>query len=457
MTDLLFPGALNDSDALARRLADMGLSRSACRSKAALFGKAAKALAVTDCNIENHPTLAFFVPGRIEVLGKHTDYAGGRSMVAATEQGFCFAAAPRDDNEVVVIDALTGETIVFLADPELTPRTGSWANYPMTVVRRIARNFPGAARGADIALAGDIPPAAGMSSSSALLTGVSLVLSEVNRLPERDDYWHHIGEKKTDLAEYLGAVESGRNFGELAGDLGVGTFGGSEDHTAVLCCEAGRIGMFGYCPVEFEKSIAMPPGYLFAVGVSGVKAEKTGGALEKYNAASRLVSELLDLWRLETGGDEQHLAAALCSSSDAPERLKQFAVARPELANRLEHFMLESGEIIPEAGEALAVGDLHAFGMLVDRSQNAAERLLGNQVPETEFLAAAARRRGAAAASSFGAGFGGGVWAMVEAEKADEFLTGWGDEYRRQFPQRADHAKFFTTPAGPAAFRLRQE
>ncbi|NLF09162.1 MAG: hypothetical protein GX594_14475, partial [Pirellulaceae bacterium] len=305
MTELLFSGTLSDSDQLSRHLAAAGLSRRASRTKARLFGKAASALAVADGAAPGHPTLAFFVPGRIEVLGKHTDYAGGRSMIAAAEQGFCFAAAPRDDNQIVVIDALTGETIVFRAEPELKPPVGSWANYPMTVARRIARNFPGAVRGADIALAGDIPPAAGMSSSSAMLTGVFLVLAEVNRLSSRDDYWRHIGENKLDLAGYLGAVESGRGFGELAGDLGVGTFGGSEDHTAILCCEAGQIGLFAYCPVEFEKSIPMPKDHLFAVGVSGVKAEKTGAALDQYNAASRLVSELLELWRRETGGDEQ--------------------------------------------------------------------------------------------------------------------------------------------------------
>ncbi|NLF10046.1 MAG: galactokinase, partial [Pirellulaceae bacterium] len=116
----------------------------------------------------------------------------------------------------------------------------------------------------------------------------------------------------------------------------------------------------------------------------------------------------------------------------------------------------ESGEIIPEASAALAAGDLTAFGRLVDRSQRAAEDLLGNQVPETVYLAASARRLGASAASSFGAGFGGGVWAMIEADRAEDFLADWGGDYRRQFPHGSDQARFFTTPAAPAAFRLKQ-
>ena len=122
-------------------------------------------------------------------------------------------------------------------------------------------------------------------------------------------------------------------------------------------------------------------------------AEKTGAALEKYNAASRLASALAEIWRRETGRDDPHLAAALGSSPDAAGGCSRCSKPptpalsiRAALAARLEHFMIESGEIIPEAGDALAGGDLRAFGRLVDRSQQAAERLLGNQVPETALL-----------------------------------------------------------------------
>ncbi len=90
----------------------------------------------------------------------------------------------------------------------------------------------------------------------------------------------------------------------------------------------------------------------------------------------------------------------------------------------------------------------------MDRSQQAAEKLLGNQVPETIFLAASARRLGAAAASAFGAGFGGSVWALVETAGADGFLAAWADQYRAEFPQHAERSHFFITGAGPAAFRV---
>src|SRR4051812_49686242 len=83
----------------------------------------------------------YFVPGRIEVLGKHTDYGGGHSIVAATEQGFCIAAAPRGDHRVNVTALPQKHRIQFDLEPELEPMLGTWANYPMTVGRRIARNF----------------------------------------------------------------------------------------------------------------------------------------------------------------------------------------------------------------------------------------------------------------------------------------------------------------------------
>jgi galactokinase len=381
-------------------------------------------------------------------------------MVAATERGFAVVALPRGDRQVTVIDARDGETIRFHVDPELTPQTGSWSNYPMTVARRVARNFPGSCRGADVALVSDLPPAVGMSSSSALMVGIFLVLSEANQLPARDEYWHNIG-GKIDLAGYLGTVENGQSFGTLEGDRGVGTFGGSEDQTAILCAEPNHMSQYAYCPVEFERLLPVPPGHVFAIGSSGVVAEKTGAARERYNAASRLAAALAELWRRETGRDEPHLAAALGSAPDAAERLKSMIETvdpgpfdRAALSARLEHFMIESGQIIPEADDAIAGGDLRALGRLVDRSQQAAGRLLGNQVPETISLAASARRLGAVAASAFGAGFGGSVWALVETAQADDFLTAWADQYRTDFPQHAPLADFFLTAAGPAAFRV---
>ena len=453
-------GLLTDRRELAARLREKGLSRPVAEKKAELFAKAAITLPGPAEEARDGYLAALFVPGRIEVLGKHTDYAGGRSMVAATEQGICLVVWPREDRQVTVTDAVSGETVSFRMGPDQVPRPGHWSNYPMTVARRIARNFPGARCGADVALASDLPPAAGMSSSSAMIVAVFFALADANQLWSHPDLRELSADMKI-LAGYLATIENGQSFGWLEGDRGVGTFGGSEDHTAILCAQPNRISQYAYCPVEFEQTIPVPEGYTFAIGVSGVVAEKTGASRQKYNRASRLASALAELWRRETGREDPHLADALGSYPYASEQLRKIVKTvrhdefePAELLARLEHFMIESGEIIPKAGRALIEGDLRRFGRLVDRSQQGAERLLGNQVPQTVYLAASAREHGASAASAFGAGFGGSVWALVEVATAGSFLAAWAAAYRGEFPQNSESSKFFLTAAGPAAFRV---
>jgi len=459
LNNLGYRGSLGDAPAVARALEAAGLSHDAARNKARLLAACHGHLGVAGVPAASRP-LAFFVPGRVEVLGKHTDYAGGRSMVMAAEQGFVLVAVPRDDPRVVVHAVENQETADFELDAALTPRLGHWSNYPMTVARRVARNFPGNLCGAQVALASDLPPAAGMSSSSALMIGVFMALDALNDLAARPEYRANI-KTATDLAGYLATVENGQTFGSLVGDRGVGTFGGSEDHTAILCSLAGQISQYSYCPVRFERAVAFPPTHGLAIAASGVVAEKTGNALARYNAASRGAAVLAELWRGATGCDDPHLAAILRRSPDAAERLREVVRAAPHpefgtdrLLARLEHFVTESNEIIPRAAEALAAGDVASFGAEADRSQRAAERLLGNQVPQTVFLAAAARQLGAAAASAFGAGFGGSVWALVERSQTESFLTAWRAAYEREFPALAAPAQFFSTAAAPAAMRL---
>src|SRR2546430_16423892 len=104
-------------------------------------------------------------------------------------------------------------------------------------------------------------------------------------------------------------------------------------------------------------------------------------------------------------------------------------------------FFEESERIIPETVARLAAYDVDGIGPLVDRSQWLAERLLGNQIPETIALARSARDLGAAASSAFGAGFGGSVWALVPAGTHREILDRWASAYRHPFPAPAPNAQ----------------
>ena len=453
--------ALLDPEAVAAQLEGRFADVQTAGQKAVHFVRSARALVGAGIDPQEE-VRAIFVPGRLEVLGKHTDYAGGRSIVAALDRGFCLVVYPRPDARVRVHAVGLDESVECEFVPDLAVPHGSWTNYPLTVVRRLARNFGRELRGAEIAFLSDLPPAAGMSSSSALMVGTYLALAEHNRLEEREIYRSHIGDELT-LAAYLGTIENGQNFGDLEGDRGVGTFGGSEDHTAILCSRAGQFGQFSYCPARFERCIAVPQGYVLALGFSGVVAEKTGAAQVLYNRMSGLVSAIVDTWCQATGRTEVYLADVLSGSPEVVGQLHEvLAEVRDgpftavDLATRLEHFVCENEEIVGPAGDALARGDLERFGQLVDRSQALATDLLQNQLPQTDALAALAREAGAVAASAFGAGFGGSVWALVQKKVAVDFLSDWTVAYGAAFDAERDRADFFLSQAGPAAFALEE-
>ncbi len=439
------------------RLVAAGFGAREASAKASMLAQARGALGVVP---DDPGAFAVFVPGRIEVLGKHTDYAGGRSLLCAVERGVCLVARRRTDRLVRVVDIVRGTRADVSMDGAATGETGL-ALYVATAARRLGRNFQGACRGADMAFGSDLPIAAGMSSSSAVLTSVLLALAELNGLPDTDTWKRNIV-RREDLAEYLGTVENGQDFRSLRGEAGVGTFGGSEDHVAMLCCRAGELSQYAFAPVSHERQVPMPPGHVFAVAVSGVIAEKSGAAREAYNRASLTTRNILGAWNWATGRDDRSLAAAVESNEGAADRIRALlanAAGRSQreaadLRARFEQFVEETFRIIPAVADRLASGRLGEIGDLVDRSQAGAEQGLGNQVAETSFLARSARDLGAPAASAFGAGFGGSVWALVPEGRAEEFCAQWAGRYLVEFPHRVESSQVFTTRAGPSAITI---
>ncbi len=126
-----------------------------------------------------------FVPGRIEVFGRHTDYAGGRSLVCAIDRGFLFAAAAGTGKRIrLQEDSSEFSAVQFDLDPGLSPPAGEWANYPMSMARRLSRNFPGQLRGVDIAFSSTMPVGSGMSGSSALMMMVFTAIASTGLLHE---------------------------------------------------------------------------------------------------------------------------------------------------------------------------------------------------------------------------------------------------------------------------------
>jgi len=379
-------------------------------------------------------TREYFVPGRVELVGKHVDYAGGRSLTIATELAI-HARATTIDKPVIRLRRAAGEVAMDVSLSPNTTATGLRSSaYVTAVARRFARDFPQAGRGVAVELQSNLPTSAGLSSSTALVVTLAMAFVDANDLAN-DEHWRAAVPTPIAFAEYVAAIETGEAFGDFPIDGGVGVRGGAQDHVAIVCAEEGTAGQFRYLPAQLERRIAWPDEMMIAIGVSGVHATKTGNAKAAYN-------RLADAMRPEAG-------------SRMEDGRSKTEVLSPEVIERREQFREETEVIVPGVGDAIRDRDWNALGALVDRSQSLSETVLRNQMPETIHLARSAREHGAIAASAFGGGFGGAVWAMVSADEADRFSAAWRASYDREFPNRKSRAKWAVTRAAGAATRVR--
>jgi galactokinase len=383
-----------------------------------------------------------FISGRIEFLGKHTDYCGGNSLVCAIDKGFTVNFSPNDYGYINLTNEDNYEVITFPFDENITIREKHWANYPQTVAKRIASNFKSRELvGIDINFSSNLPQAAGVSSSSAFVVAIFFAISKANNLPEFDEYRQYIRDK-FELGNYLGCMENGYDFGELKGNQGVGTYGGSQDQTAIICCKKNNLSRFSFRPVQHKGNYHLPENLVFVIASSGVVAEKTGEAMHKYNLLSLFAKEI------EKKIDENLSLAQIIEKygfEDVKTKLDD-----QNLVNRLTQFYIESDEIIPKVSQLLEKGEIEKIGELIDLSHQNADKYLKNQTPETNFLQANARENGAMAASAFGAGFGGSVYALVKSEKADDFMQTWKENYQTKFSHLK--SEFFITKAAESKF-----
>jgi galactokinase len=179
---------------------------------------------------------------------------------------------------------------------------------------------------------------------------------------------------------------------------------------------------FAFVPSRAIGAARVPDEWCFVVSTCGVKANKTGRVQDAYNKLSADAAALLDLWNTRgAGGPRAVSLAAALEAPGAADELRRLAGA---LTNRLEHFIREDARILA-AMNAFSRGDAGELGRLSADSQHDAQHLLGNQIPETVTLCESARKAGAFGACSFGAGFGGAVWALVEARDAERFAGAW--------------------------------
>ncbi len=397
------------------------------------------------------PREQIFVPGRIELFGKHVDYGGGPSLTCAIGAGISAEFEEIAKPVIEVEDTQTGRRTRIPLRRDARPGTGHGGKYVAAVARRLARDFAPIKAGVRIRTSSTLPRSSGLSSSSAFVVMLVHAVAEANRLRERRLWRDHLTTAIA-FAEYCGAVEMGGPWGPFPGEGGVGTRGGAQDHVAIVCNEADAVGAYRYLPAEKVGRAGFPHHWSIVVGVSGVRATKTGGALEDYNRASDVVRDLLALWNAGTGRLDPSLGSALRSSADAPQRLDELARVAPNapwFLARIAQFRAETERIVPGALKAFDAADGAALGRLSVESMQGAETALRNQIPETMFLARAAMDAGAHGASAFGAGFGGAVWAIVDTAIAHEMTERWKAAYAKAFPQRAPKSDWLLMRPGP--------
>jgi galactokinase len=202
-----------------------------------------------------------WAPGRVNLIGEHIDYLGFPVLPMALRQRVEVTFEARADGVIRASSEPYGAREFEWREGLEPVAAGDWENYLRAAAMAVSGKW-GAGRGIDATVTSNLPSAAGLSSSSALLTAFVLALLRANG-------WSAGFE---DLMEIL---PEGEHF--------VGTRGGGMDHAAVLASRAGYASLVSFRPVAV-RHVPIPGDWAFLVADSGVRAEKSGAARERYNA-----------------------------------------------------------------------------------------------------------------------------------------------------------------------------
>jgi galactokinase len=323
-------------------------------------------------------------PGRVNLIGEHIDYHGLPVLPVALARRVRIAFRPRGDRRIRAV-SLGYPAREFEWQAQLDrARAGDWENYLRAGAQATARKW-GLGRGIDAAIVSDLPPAAGLSSSSALIVAFTLALWRANGIETRFE----------DLMEVL---PEGEQF--------VGTRGGGMDHAASLASRAGCASLIEFQPLAV-RPLPVPPGWSFLVTHSLTVAEKSGGAREQYNA--RRAAGSVALSRL---GMASYRAAI---EAGAPEQLAA-RLPTPEERDSFLHVTTEAQRVCA-AVRAMHAGDAEAFGRLLVESHASLRDRLHVSSPALDRLVETALETGALGARLTGAGFGGCTVVFTRTDK----------------------------------------
>lgn len=421
---------------------------------------------VLECFVREYPDereVAFArAPGRVNVIGEHTDYNGLPVMPMAIDREIVIALARQDtpDIELASVNPAFPRVEVALSGAIEPYQTGHWGNYIKAAAQAVwewaKEHSPDALPLSGIrgVVGGSIPPGSGLSSSSALVVAVGCALSRDLPISKRE---------LADLLAY--------------GERYVGTQGGGMDQAASLLGEAGFALHIGFFPLTV-RPVKLPDGHVLVVANSMVVAEKTGGARVVYNtrvAECRLGLEMLKYGAreavpsvsgasllkhfLENVPDWEHYVSML---PNGPVTVAQVAArigdTEDDLARRClvqrdgsllqppQHgfqpkkrcrHVLSEGARVDLAAAVAEEGDAAELGRMMDASHVSCADDYEVSCPELDALVKAMRDGGALGARLTGAGFGGCAVALVRESDASRVMDAiWRDYYESYLPTR---------------------
>jgi galactokinase len=368
-------------------------------------------------------------PGRVNLIGEHIDYHNLAVLPMALQRSIRVAFRTRDDARIRAVSGNGYGTREFIWTASLAPTAGGdWENYLRAAARAAGQKW-GVRRGVDAAIVSDLPPAAGLSSSSALIVAFTLCLLIANGgIPAFED-----------LMEIL---PEGEHF--------VGTRGGGMDHAASLASRAGCASLIEFDPLAV-RLIPVPAEWAFLVAHSLAMAEKSGAARQHYNAR-----------RLAGTSALARLGFASYREAIADRSLAQVE----ELAVRHLPDGMERDAFLHVASEALRVhaavaameqGDAVAFGSLLLASHASLRDRLRVSCPALDRLVDAAMYAGALGARLTGAGFGGCAVVLCRAAEVDAVRDRLIQRYYAESPLFDEHMHLIRAQPGPGALESLKE
>lgn len=353
------------------------------------------------------PSRLYRAPGRVNLIGEHTDYNQGFVMPAAIGIYCWVAIAARDDRKLQIHSLEFDATVsVDLDDPLLT-RRGDWSDYVVGTALAL-RNSGYQLRGANIFVRGQVPIGSGLSSSAAVEVSTGYALLDVSSA-------------KINLTKLALACRHAEN--EF-----VGARVGIMDQ---FICAHGRAGqaLMLDCRSLESRALPIPSGVLLGICNTGVKHQIAGG---EYNVRRAQCEQGVKL--LSTALPETRALRDI-----TPRQLEQHRSLLPEVIyHRCRHVVTEN-ERVQHAADALGNGDLPTVGRLMAESHRSLREDYQVSCAELDTMVEiACAQPGVVGARMTGGGFGGCTINLVHADAAEKFKLAVATEYEKRTHIRPD-------------------